>query len=89
MNTVVIMFLDLTAKVSEVVEKGVIIHDIFMPVSPLANLAAKMVISNMSTIELSWFGQLVSPITMLSLGFKSGKLKLTRTVLECLKGASK
>lgn len=64
MNTVITMFLDLTAKVSEVVEKGVIIHDIFMPVSPLANLAAKVVISNMSAIELSWFGQLVSPITM-------------------------
>ena len=39
MNGAIVIFLDNTAKVSEVVEKGVVIHDTFNPVLLLGNPA--------------------------------------------------
>ncbi|KAI3368386.1 hypothetical protein L3Q82_008089 [Scortum barcoo] len=70
-------------KVSDVVVSGVVIQDSFTPVHPLVNPARKITISNVPPFirnevlakELSRFGQLVSPIKMLSLGSKSPLLK--------------
>lgn len=63
-----IKLVDNTAKVSELVEKGVVIQGIFTTVSTFTNLATQVMISkvppfrNMSLLkELSWYGQLVSP----------------------------
>ena len=79
MNGAIVLFLDSMAKVSEVVEKGVVIHGTFTPVSPLVNQATKNTISNappfIKNELLSKYGQLVSPIRMVSLGCKSPKLK--------------
>lgn len=83
MNGAVVMFLVSTSKVKEVVEKGIGIHGTFTPVSPLVNPATTVTISNvppfiqndMLAAELLRFGQLVSPIKMLSFGCKSEKLK--------------
>ena len=46
MNEAIVLFLYGTAKVGEVVERGVVIHVTFNPVSPLVNPATKIVISN-------------------------------------------
>ena len=83
MNGAIVMFLDNTAKVTEVVEKGVVIHDTFNPVLPLVNPATRVMISNAPPFiknetlvkELSRYGQIVSQIKMVSLGSKSPKLK--------------
>ena len=83
MNGAIVMFLDSTAKVSEVVEKGVVIHDTFNPVLPLVNPATRVMISNAPPfikndtliMELSRYGQIVSQIKMVSLGSKSPKLR--------------
>ena len=45
-NRGIIVFVDNTAKVSELVEKGVVIQDTFTTVSPLTNPAMKVMISN-------------------------------------------
>ena len=83
MNGTIVMFLDNTAKVSEVVETGVVIHDTFNPVLPLVNPATRVMISNAPPFiknetlakELSRYGQIVSQIKMVSLGSKSPKLR--------------
>ncbi|KAE8277540.1 Transposon TX1 uncharacterized 82 kDa protein ORF 1 [Larimichthys crocea] len=83
MNGAIVLFLDATAKVSQVVERGVVIQDTFTPVLPLVNPAAKVIISNAPpfiknesiTRELSRYGQVVSHMQMVSLGCKSAKLK--------------
>ena len=83
MNGAIVLFLDSTAKVCEVVVKGVVIHNTFTPVSSLLNPATKITILNAPPFiknellgkELSRYGQLVSPIRMVSLGCKSPKLK--------------
>ena len=83
MNGAIVMFLDNTAKVSEVVETGVVIHDTFNPVLPLVNPATRVMISNAPPFiknetlakELSRYGQIVSQIKMVSLGSKSPKLR--------------
>ncbi|KAI3351123.1 hypothetical protein L3Q82_005601 [Scortum barcoo] len=83
MNGAVLIFLDSPEKVSDVGVSGVVIQDSFTPVHPLVNPARKITISNVPPFirnevlakELSRFGQLVSPIKMLSLGSKSPLLK--------------
>lgn len=83
MNGAIVIFLDDTDKVSKVVESGVVIGDTFTPVLPLVSPAKKVLISNAPPFiknealakELSRFGQLVSPIKMMSLGCKSPQLK--------------
>ncbi|CAF94292.1 unnamed protein product [Tetraodon nigroviridis] len=83
MNGAVVIFVDSTAKVSELVEKGVVIQETFTTVSPLTNPATKVMISNAPPFiinetwskEQSHYGQLVAPIRMVSLGCKSPKLK--------------
>ncbi|KAI3363574.1 hypothetical protein L3Q82_012163 [Scortum barcoo] len=86
MNGAVVIFLDSPEKVSDVVVSGVVIQDSFTPVHPLVNPARKITISNVPPFirngvlakELSRFGQLVSPIKMLSLGSKSPLLRTRR-----------
>ncbi|KAI3374546.1 hypothetical protein L3Q82_021112 [Scortum barcoo] len=86
MNGAVLIFLDSPEKVSDVVVSGVVIQDSFTPVHPLVNPARKITISNVPPFirnevlakELSRFGQLVSPIKMLSLGSKSPLLRTRR-----------
>lgn len=46
MNGGIIKFVDSTAKVSKLVEKGVVIQDTLTTVSPLTNPATKVIISN-------------------------------------------
>ena len=46
MNGAIVIFLDSTAKVNDVVETGVVIHDTFTPVLPLVSPARKITISN-------------------------------------------
>ena len=83
MNGAIVIFLDSTNKVNDVVEKGVVIHDTFTPVLPLVSPARKITISNAPPFiknetlakELARYGQLVSPIKMVSLGCKSPLLK--------------
>ena len=83
MNGAIVIFLDSTAKVSDVVETGVVIQDTFTPVLPLVSPARKITISNappfikneMLAKELARYGQLVSPIKMVSLGCRSPLLK--------------
>ena len=83
MNEAIVIFLDSTAKVSDVVETGVVIQDTFTPVLPLVSPARKITISNappfikneMLAKELARYGQLVSPIKMVSLGCRSPLLK--------------
>ena len=83
MNGAIVIFLDSTTKVNDVVETGVVIHDTFVPVLPLVSPAKKVIISNAPPFiknetlisELSRYGQLVSPIKMVSLGCKSPQLK--------------
>lgn len=77
------IFVDSTAKISKLVEKGVVIQDTFTTISPLSNPATKVMISNALPViknkslvkEQSWYGQLVSPIRMVSLVCKSPKLR--------------
>ncbi|KAE8284778.1 Transposon TX1 uncharacterized 82 kDa protein ORF 1 [Larimichthys crocea] len=83
MKVAIVFILDATAKVSQVVERGVVIQDTFTPVFPLVNPTAKVIISNAPpfiknesiTRELSRYGQVVSHMQMVSLGCKSAKLK--------------
>lgn len=68
------MFLDATAKVSEVVERGMVIQDIFTLFSPSLNASPFIKNENLNR-ELSRYGQIVSHMQMVSLGCKSAKLK--------------
>lgn len=45
-NGAIVIFVDTMAKVSELVDKGVVIQDTFTSVSPLSNPANKVMISN-------------------------------------------
>lgn len=71
-NGVVVLFVDSTAKISEPVEKGVVIPDTFITASPLTNPATKVVISNapLSRRSCPLMG-LVSPVRTVLLGCKS------------------
>lgn len=67
MNGAVVIFLDSTEKVVQVVESGVVIKDSFPPVLPLVSPASRIMISNAPPFirnealakELSRYGQLV------------------------------
>lgn len=48
MNGAVVLFLNSMAKVRELVEKGVVIHDTFVPALPLVCPAKRITISNAS-----------------------------------------
>ena len=51
MNGAIVIFLDSTTKVSEVVENGVVIQDTFTPVLPLVSPAIRVTISNAPFIK--------------------------------------
>lgn len=71
------------AKVSEVVESSVVIQDTFTSVLPHVSPPTRVVISNAPPFikdeglvkKLFRYGQIVSPIMMVLLGYKSAKLK--------------
>lgn len=77
MNRAIVMFLDSTAKVSEVVEKGVAIHDTFTPVLLLISPAnvPPFIKNEVLAKELPHYHQFMSQIKMVSLGCKSSQLK--------------
>ena len=83
MNGGVVIFVDSVEKANAVVEKGVIINDTLVIVSPLATPAAKVMLSNVPPFindelivrELSRFGKVVSPVKMLPSGCKAPELK--------------
>ncbi len=75
MNHAVVIFLDCTYKVNQLVESGVVIQGTLTPVLPLVNPTKKVIISNVPPFlknemlekELARHGQLMSPITMIPL----------------------
>lgn len=79
MNSAVVIFLDITDKVNQVLESGVVIHGTFTAVLSLVNPAKRIIISNVPPFirqemlekELARHGQLVTTIKMISLGCKS------------------
>lgn len=86
MNGTIVIFLNSTGKVNDLVERGIFIFDTFTPVFPLVNPAKKK-FSNAPPFvkkkkknyvlvkELSRYGQLVSHMKTVSLGCKSVLLK--------------
>lgn len=46
MNSAIVLFLETTEKVNQVIELGIVIKDLHIGVFPLVNLAKKVVISN-------------------------------------------
>ena len=76
MNSAIVIFLNDVAKAEKVVESGVVIHDTFTPVFPLANPGRRIMISNTPpfiknedlTTELSRYGRVISPIKMMMMG---------------------
>lgn len=75
MNGAIVMFLDATAKVSEAVEKGVVMQDTFAAVLPLISPVPPFIKIERWVRELSQIGLIVSEIKMVSLGCKSAKVK--------------
>lgn len=71
----IVIFLDIVSKVNYLVERGVVIHDTFVPVLPLVSPAKRVTISNAPPFikneakELSRYDHLISPIKIkVSLG---------------------
>lgn len=83
MNSAFVLFLNSIEKVNNVVQSGVVIHDTFTPVMPLAQPAKKIVLSNVPpfinddllSTELSRHGKLVSQMKRLPLNCKSPLLR--------------
>lgn len=83
MNSAVVVFVDSTEQVNQLVESGVVIQGTLTPVFPLMSPAKKITISNVPPFlrnellekELARHGQLMSPIKMLPLGCKPPLLK--------------
>ncbi len=97
MNSAVVIFLDDIDKANQLIENGVVIQGIFIPVLSLVNPAKKIIISNVPPFlknevlvkELQRYGQLVSPIKLIPMSCKSPHLKhvmsFRRQVLMVLK----
>lgn len=83
MNKAVVIFLRQTSMVNDLVEHGLSVKDVFVPVLPLSNPSKKVVLSNVppfipnDTLErmLVRYGKLMGPIKMMSLGLKNPELK--------------
>ena len=83
MNGAIVIFVDCTDKVNQLVETGVELQGSFVSVSPLSTHAKRVIISNVPPFvsnndlerELSRFGKLVSPIRKMPSGCKSPLLK--------------
>lgn len=83
MNKAIVVFLKEIEMVSHLVECGLTVQDVFVPVLPLSNLSKKVMISNVppfisdKALEsiLARYGKLVGPIKMIPLGLKTPDLK--------------
>lgn len=83
MNKAVVIFLRETSMVNDLVEHGLSVKDVFVPVLPLTNPSKKVVLSNVppfipnDTLErmLVLYGKLMGPIKMIPLGLKKTELK--------------
>lgn len=83
MNKAIVVFLKEIEMVSQLVECGLTVQDVFVPVLPLSNLSKKVMISNVppfisdKALEsiLARYGKLVGPIKMIPLGLKTPELK--------------
>lgn len=83
MNKAIVFFLSESHMVNELVETGLIIKDIFVPVLPLSSPAKKVILSNVPPFVknekleqiLQRYGKIVSPIKMIPLGCKSPEIR--------------
>lgn len=83
MNKAIVVFLKEIEMVSQLVECGLTVQDVFVPVLPLSNLSKKVMLSNVppfisdKALEsiLARYGKLVGPIKMIPLGLKTPELK--------------
>lgn len=83
MNKAMVVFLKEVEMVNHLVECGLTVQDVFVPVLPLSNLSKKVMLSNVppfisdKALEsiLGRYGKLVGPIKMIPLGLKTPELK--------------
>lgn len=83
MNKAIVFFLSESHMVNDLVETGLIIKDIFVPVLPLSSPAKKVILSNVPPFVknekleqiLQRYGKIVSPIKMIPLGCKSPEIR--------------
>lgn len=83
MNKAMVVFLKEVEMVNHLVECGLTVQDVFLPVLPLSNLSKKVMLSNVppfisdKALEgiLARYGKLVGPIKMIPLGLKTPELK--------------
>ncbi len=83
MNKAIVVFLKEIKMLSQLVECGLTVQDVFVPVLPLSNLSKKVMLSNVplfisdKALEfiLACYGKLVGPIKMIPLGLKTPEFK--------------
>lgn len=83
MNSAVVIFVDSVEKANKVIEKGIVVNDVFLSVSPLSTPAKKVTIANIPPFisdellvrELSRHGKIISAIRKMPSGCKSPQLK--------------
>ncbi len=83
MNKALVIFLKEVSMVDELLEKGLVVNNIFLPVLPLSNPSKKVVLSNVppfikeETLKeiLERYGKLTAPIKMIPLGLKNPNMK--------------
>jgi len=83
MNRALVIFLKEVSMVDELLEKGLIVNNTFLPVMPLSNPSKKVVLSNVppfikeGTLKgiLERYGKLTAPIKMIPLGLKNPNFK--------------
>lgn len=83
MNKAMVVFLKEVEMVNHLVECGLTVQDVFVPVLPLSNLSKKVLLSNVppfisdKALEniLARYGKLVGPIKMIPLGLKIPELR--------------
>lgn len=82
MNRALVIFLKEVSMVDELLEKGLVVNDTFLPVLPLSNPSKKVVLSNVppfikGTLKeiLERYGKLTAPIKMIPMGLKNPNFK--------------
>ena len=83
MNKAVVVFMQEEKNVNDLIEKGVVIREIFTPVSPLALPSVRITLSGVPpfltntqlTDELQRFGKFASGVKMIPLGCRDPRLK--------------
>jgi len=83
MNKAIVFFLSESQMVDELIETGLTINNIFVPVLPLSSPAKKVILSNIPPFVknekleqiLQRYGKIVSPIKMIPLGCKNPEIR--------------